>query len=197
MTVTYLGSGGSHRVRVSGFGVQETHDNVTRVIARGGAGNDNLTVGSPSSPVHVPVQVWGGPGNDTISVYTTASATIYGEGGDDTIDGGTGDDILRGGSGNDAYFFADGWGVDDVTDTSPGGERGNTTPRSIRRFSIVATGTPAMALMESTATSTCTTPTVTRCGTPARKCGPTTPAASPAGMTMALTPRSTTLRSGT
>ena len=42
---------------------------------------------------------------------------IYGEEGNDYIDGGKGNDKLYGGEGDDTYYFRNGYGIDEVTDT--------------------------------------------------------------------------------
>ncbi len=71
----------------------------------GGAGNDHITGDQYANVLS------GNGGNDQ----------IYGLGGADTLIGGAGDDDLYGGDGNDRYVFADGWGADEVFETSGAG----------------------------------------------------------------------------
>jgi Ca2+-binding RTX toxin-like protein len=56
------------------------------------------------------IVVYGGVGNDTITVSPSAvvSVEIYGGAGNDSISGGSGDDILIGGDGNDVLYGSSG-----------------------------------------------------------------------------------------
>jgi Ca2+-binding RTX toxin-like protein len=80
----------------------------------GGAGNDYIF--SSSS---IPMEVYGGDGDDTIQggdgndrlFGGSGNDYIYGAGGDDTIDGGDGDDNLMGGLGNDRLLGGRGTNV--------------------------------------------------------------------------------------
>jgi Ca2+-binding RTX toxin-like protein len=59
-------------------------------------------------------------GNATL-IGGTGSDTITGGAGNDVIVGGPGNDSLNGGPGNDTYQFADGWGVDTITEAPKSG----------------------------------------------------------------------------
>lgn len=61
----------------------------------GGAGNDTITVGEGNN------YVYGGAGDDTISVLGAGRNVLYGGAGDDTITGGQGIDYIDGGAGDD------------------------------------------------------------------------------------------------
>ena len=89
-----------------------TYKGVTQIIVSGGDGNDTFTV-APS--VTIPVKLIGGSGNDTLK----------GGSGNDFLIGGDGNDILVGGRGNDRYVFADGWGIDSVTEAKTGPDTGD------------------------------------------------------------------------
>lgn len=70
--------------------------------------------------------VIGGSGADTITGNTAdndldggdGDDSIVGDEGADSLTGGTGDDFLGGGTGNDSYLFADGWGMDTVSEST-------------------------------------------------------------------------------
>jgi|GEM_PF-259753 len=79
--------------------------------AIGGSGNDTLLGNEADN------QLSGNSGNDSLSGYA-GNDTLSAGNGDDTLVGGTGNDSLDGGSGNDDYIFANGWGVDVVTDST-------------------------------------------------------------------------------
>ena len=59
--------------------------------------------------------VYGGSGNDTFN-GGGGDDLFYGESGDDILSGGIGSDTLSGGAGADMFRFADGDGVDTITD---------------------------------------------------------------------------------
>jgi Ca2+-binding RTX toxin-like protein len=62
----------------------------------------------------------GGAGADTLTGNGVANV-ITGNAGADIITGGAGNDTLVGGLGDDTYVFANGWGVDTITENSGGG----------------------------------------------------------------------------
>jgi hypothetical protein len=70
---------------------------ISRVVMVGGAGNDSLKV--PSNFL-LPVEMYGGDGNDTLT-GGAGSDLLDGGAGDDKIFGGGGNDTLLGGLGND------------------------------------------------------------------------------------------------
>ncbi len=68
----------------------------------------------------------GTDGNDTLSALSSWANSLFGNGGNDTLNGGTGNDLLvggeggdalKGGTGNDAYRYLAGDGFDVITDT--------------------------------------------------------------------------------
>lgn len=79
-----------------------------QITVRGFAGNDKITVGST---ITKSASLLGGSGTDTLT----------GGAGNDSLDGGAANDALSGGKGNDTYVFADGWGVDTVTEAAGAG----------------------------------------------------------------------------
>ncbi len=109
----------------------------------GGAGRDYLNGNTGNDTLH------GGDGNDTL-LGEDGDDTLYGDDGWDVMYGGAGNDILRGGqrgdlmdggsgddtlhgesgwdtlsggAGNDIFVFADGFGIDVITDFEPGRDR--------------------------------------------------------------------------
>jgi Calpain family cysteine protease/RTX calcium-binding nonapeptide repeat (4 copies) len=98
---------------------------ITRVDVLAGAGSDKVT-----STVSIPIRVYGGDGNDSVT-SGVGNDTFYGQAGDDYGDLGGGDDYFSGYTGND---FAYGWDGDDRlyggddNDTLYG-ERGNDSVR--------------------------------------------------------------------
>ncbi len=90
-----------------GTSSQATFSNVTRIVADGGAGNDQITVGPG---VSAELQLRGGAGNDTLQASDGPAMLLGGDGKDEliagrwgaTLDGGDGDDALQGGDGNDS-----------------------------------------------------------------------------------------------
>ncbi|XZE56469.1 PKD domain-containing protein [Planctomycetaceae bacterium SH139] len=75
-------------VIVEAFGRSQLYNGVSRITGDAGLGNDKIVV---STDISIPIELYGGPGNDT----------LIGGSGDDTLRGGDGDDELRGGLGND------------------------------------------------------------------------------------------------
>ncbi|MEC9373663.1 MAG: calcium-binding protein, partial [Planctomycetota bacterium] len=110
-----------NNIIVSAFGLQQIYGPmsdvgpgvpVTKIIAEGGMGNDQITIGET---ITLPTELFGdfrnggpNPGNDI----------IQGGSGEDFIDGGPGNDQLKGNDGNDTIRGGDG-------DDSIGGGRGN------------------------------------------------------------------------
>jgi Ca2+-binding RTX toxin-like protein len=79
---------------------------VTRIMIRGGKGDDVINVGQ-TTPLMVPVFVLGLDGNDTI-MTSAGDDVIDGGKGDDTIDAGDGNNVVRGKQGNDMIFTGSG-----------------------------------------------------------------------------------------
>ncbi|RMG89643.1 MAG: calcium-binding protein, partial [Chloroflexi bacterium] len=109
MTLT---PGGTNGVIVSFGGDTLTFDNIDRVIAKGGLGNDTLD----ASALNIPVEFDGGAGNDILRGGNASDIIIGGEG-NDIIDGNGGNDILEGGVGNDTM---NGGAGDDTVDGGAG-----------------------------------------------------------------------------
>lgn len=89
ITVNFVIEGGEGADTISALG---SGDN--RIF--GGAGNDQITVGSGNN------YVYGGAGDDAISVLGDGRNVLYGGNGNDTITGGQGIDYIDGGAGDDA-----------------------------------------------------------------------------------------------
>jgi Ca2+-binding RTX toxin-like protein len=93
-----------------------------KLVYRLGDGNDDFTVSSLKWDI--PVEVDGGPGDDTLSGYSFGSTSqthvLDGGPGNDKLDGAHGQDIVRGGPGDDEVDGGDG------NDTVEGGD-GNDT----------------------------------------------------------------------
>lgn len=80
---------------------------VSRIVARGGAGNDTIAV---SSAVTALTYLYGDDGRDRLT-GGSGDNHLYGGPGDDTLWGGNavlGQDVLSGGDGNDTLFGQDG-----------------------------------------------------------------------------------------
>ena len=75
----------------------ETFSPVTRIVVRGGSGDDTILI---TPLLNIPAVVYGGGGNDRISAGSAGDA-LFGEAGNDTVLGGAGADILVGGDGDD------------------------------------------------------------------------------------------------
>ena len=99
ITVVQNGTTGNYEVRINGVS-KGTFAPTGRIIIFGQAGNDDINV--PNS-VTLPVEMFGGAGNDRLS----------GGGGDDLLVGGDGADELFGGSGRD--ILIGGAGLDHLT----------------------------------------------------------------------------------
>lgn len=143
-SVSVSASGSNLTVTINGVSQTILYSpNVDVILIDGGLGNDSITIGSS---VQADVIIYGGAGNDTIQYSGTGSATIYGDegddvitgggqadliyggpgadtiyglAGDDIIDGGAGNDtLLDGGAGNDTFIFTEGFGIDNLSDSS-------------------------------------------------------------------------------
>lgn len=79
-------------------GVRSLHQGVSRVVAHGLGGDDVLAAAGS-----LPVQFFGGPGNDTL-FGGFANDVLAGGPGSDALYGSTGNDILVGGTGGDFLF---------------------------------------------------------------------------------------------
>ncbi|MCL5281932.1 MAG: hypothetical protein M1376_18715 [Planctomycetes bacterium] len=123
---TIYASGGPGNISVWGFGVDQASAQTysgNKIIVYGGEGDDVIDLRG----VTVPVEIYGGGGNDTIYAGSGGSI-IHGGLGDDTIYGGSGKDIIFGeeghdtiyGGGGDDYIFGD-KGM--ITDLGGGKER--------------------------------------------------------------------------
>src|SRR4028118_363179 len=75
----------------------------------GGSGNDTLTGTAGDDSLN------GRRGND-ILIGNAGNDTLIGGNGKDTLTGGLGSDTLTGGNGQDIFVFADGSGIDTITD---------------------------------------------------------------------------------
>jgi Ca2+-binding RTX toxin-like protein len=91
---------------------------VTRIHADTGPGDDSFRVDEANGHIVIPVDLNGGPGNDTL---TTGSGVdrIVGGPGNDFIDAGRGNDSADLGPGDDAFLWNPGEGSDSV-DGGPG-----------------------------------------------------------------------------
>jgi hypothetical protein len=87
----------------------------TKVEARGGGGDDELTVVNAGGPIDTPITLDGGAGNDNLRGGAGAE-TLLGGTGDDVADGNLGADTARLGSGNDRFN----WDPGDNSDTVEG-----------------------------------------------------------------------------
>src|SRR4051794_28823162 len=75
-------------------------DFITKVVINLGPGDDIIS-GTPTLPVGMHAELYGGPGRDTLRGAGTSNDPLFGEDGEDTLDGGFGDDTLAGGTGDD------------------------------------------------------------------------------------------------
>ena len=98
---------------------QPTLANTTEIDVFGGNGNDTISldnVAPPAGQALPPAQLFGGNGNDT----------LIGGAGNDTLDGGAGNDTVVGGKGTDTAFLGAGndtfiWNPGDGNDVVEGG----------------------------------------------------------------------------
>jgi 6-phosphogluconolactonase (cycloisomerase 2 family) len=91
-------------VTVTAFGITLEYEGVKRIRGVGGDGNDSVTI---EEGVLAPATLWGdhpdrvgSPGDDTLEVFGSGAAVLYGGLGNDTLRGGTADDVLLGGTGH-------------------------------------------------------------------------------------------------
>ncbi|MFM8554973.1 MAG: hypothetical protein ACKODG_02120, partial [Betaproteobacteria bacterium] len=95
-------------ITVSALGEKVTHNNVRRIVARSGKGNDTILFG-PGITAQLDVDT--GDGNDTVAVMSAASGSVIrGGAGADNLYGGNDfrNVSFYGGDGNDQYFGGDG-----------------------------------------------------------------------------------------
>jgi RTX calcium-binding nonapeptide repeat (4 copies) len=88
---------------ISVQGGQPTLTNTTEIDVFGGAGNDTISldnVAPPAGQALPPAHLFGGSGNDTLTGGAGADQ-LFGDDGNDSLNGGDGNDTLNGGDGND------------------------------------------------------------------------------------------------
>jgi Ca2+-binding RTX toxin-like protein len=73
--------------------------NTTEIQVFGGGGNDTISLDQTNGPLPA-AQLFGGAGNDVLT-GGAGNDTLFGGSGNDTLIGGAGNDVLFGGSGND------------------------------------------------------------------------------------------------
>lgn len=73
----------------------------------GGPGNDRFGYTNTTKTEDLPIQAWGGKGNDTL-VGASKNDMLFGEAGDDKLTGWAGDDTMIGGAGADVLWGYDG-----------------------------------------------------------------------------------------
>ena len=121
--VSRLGAGtsGGEKLEVSALGRTQQFDNVLRISANAGSGDDDIRL---MDDVSIPAVLDGGEGNDVLQ-GGAGDDQLYGGAGDDLLIGGAGSDLLapgsgadtvRGGAGNDRYILAAGVGPVTLTD---------------------------------------------------------------------------------
>jgi Ca2+-binding RTX toxin-like protein/streptogramin lyase len=124
-TVTRVGPGSTRgeKLRVSAFGFDQDFDNVTKIVADGGYGDDTITVGAG---VQSPAYLAGGPGDDHLTYLGSGNATLIGGDGNDELRGGSGNDVLYGDDPNNPSATGDdtlfGGGGNDLLDGGPGND---------------------------------------------------------------------------
>ena len=82
---------------------QPTLTNTTEIDVFGGAGNDTISldnVAPPAGQALPPAHLFGGSGNDTLTGGAGADQ-LFGDAGNDSLNGSDGNDTLNGGAGND------------------------------------------------------------------------------------------------
>ena len=95
---------------ISVQGGQPTLTNTTEIDVFGGAGNDTISldnVAPPAGQALPPAHLFGGSGNDTLTGGAGADQ-LFGDDGNDTLNGSDGNDTLNGGIGNDTLNGGDG-----------------------------------------------------------------------------------------
>lgn len=92
-------------VIVSAFGLKERFVGVTKIVAKGGSGNDSIKIlksNTNGATITADVQISGGDGNDKIVYEGVGTALLSGDKGDDLLVGGDGpQNWIFGGAGND------------------------------------------------------------------------------------------------
>jgi Ca2+-binding RTX toxin-like protein len=73
---------------------------ISGVDVMAGAGDDLITIG----PGVAPAEVWGGPGNDSVTAANDAPDSLLGGKGNDSLTGGPGNDLIGGGPGDDTLL---------------------------------------------------------------------------------------------
>ena len=97
-TVSHVsGSPGNETVLVSAFGYEQEYTGVSRIVADGDDGNDNITI---DPGVAAAVTLYGGPGDDVL-IAGAGAATLEGGSGFDELVGSPQSDIIRGGDQDD------------------------------------------------------------------------------------------------
>ncbi len=136
------GTARGQKIEVSSFGTTKTYDNVLRIEADAGDGNDHIVL---SSTITVPSTLRGGTGIDRLT-GGSGSDSLYGQGGRDYLVGGGGgdwlypgsdDDTLEGGAGDDRYVLEGGFGNVEVIEQAGGG--GDTVDLTALSSSLTAT----------------------------------------------------------
>jgi hypothetical protein len=97
---------------VFGDGSQSRVDNTTRIDVFGGNGNDTISLDN-EAPALPPANLFGGNGNDTLN-GGAGKDILDGGNGNDTVVGGKGNDTAFLGAGNDTFVWNDGDGSDQV-----------------------------------------------------------------------------------
>jgi len=101
-------------VTIAAAGTSQTYDNISKVVIRAGAGNDQIILNGSSD---LEFDIEGGVGNDIIDVSgTSGKVTVHGNAGDDKIKTGSGADRIWGDAGNDEIHAGGGadWAFGDL-----------------------------------------------------------------------------------
>jgi Ca2+-binding RTX toxin-like protein len=150
---TIFVNGGAVVVR----GGSPTVANTRLVDLFGQSGDDNLSM-NETNGVLPSANIFGGPGNDTLTGGSgndqlfgqSGNDTLLGEGGNDLLAGGDGNDVLTGGAGSDQVFGQSGndrmiWNPGDGSDLNEGGDGVDTVEvnggNASEVFTTVANGT--------------------------------------------------------
>ncbi len=153
---------GTGRILVNGLAVPvvggpATVANTSVIQAFGLDGDDTIALDETNGALPA-AQLFGGPGNDTLTggagndllFGQTGNDTLNGKGGADLLFGGDGNDVLTGGTGNDQDFGEAGddrmiWNPGDGSDLLEGGDGNDTAEvnggNGAENFTITANGT--------------------------------------------------------
>jgi Ca2+-binding RTX toxin-like protein len=101
---------GDLKVELNGRETEFRLSSVTKIVIKGGDGNDRIGYSGRDGRLDVPGSLSGGDGNDVIE-GGNGNDTISGGNGNDRVQGKSGNDRLSGGAGNDVI---EGAGGDDV-----------------------------------------------------------------------------------